>query len=616
MEELGAVKRKIAELESKGDVKNAVAELEKAVHSFPKEGSLYNKLGDLYIKVNRRADALSIYEKGAKVFKEETYYPNAIALCKKILRLDKDRAEVYGILGELHKELDQRGEAANYFLEYAERKMKHNDMEAALKTYNTIKELVPNNPKILETISAIYEKVGKKEEGAELLREAHELEKEQEELRQKLGAEELAEAMQEPVHKEKFGEPAAEEAQKKATETQETVEGKIEGTVESAEGEHEEEKVIEGVVDEEKKGNPVEDLISPEVAELLADDTRSAVEEEVTAEEPPRELSDIDKTIELGELYLNLGSEEEAIDCFRGAAYEAWEEQDFDTALTLNQKIAKLRPFDLKSRQHIVEIAQVLGDKGLQIQALLDLAESLSRREVKSEARELYKQVLEIDPANTTAQDMLAAIEEPKEFIDLGAVLRTELADEKRPDAPQSMEDLIAQFRQEVFESIGEGDYHSRYDLGVAYKGMGLYQEAVEEFEIAAKDENLRLKALEMIGSCFMERGKVDDAVRILQDGLKVTNRPTREYFGIHFLLGKCYENKKQMREALKQYLNAYRIDKSVPELVQKMNELKSKLEVELKKKGKRVTRKKSEEKKAKAEVSRINTKRSKITYL
>ncbi len=615
MEELGAVKRKIAELESKGEVTNAVAELEKAIHNFPKEGSLYNKLGDLYIKANRRADALSIYEQGATVFKDETYYPNAIALCKKILRLDKNRAEVYRILGELHKELDQRGEAANYFLEYAERKMKQNDMEAALKTYNTIKELVPNNPKILETISAIYEKVGKKEEGAELLREAHELEKEQEKLREKMGQEEVTEA----VHEEKaeeIREPATEDTQERATEIQETVEGTIEGAVESAEEEHEEEKAIEENVDEEKPGIPTEDVISPEVAELLADDTRSTVEEEVTAEEPPKELSDIDKTIELGELYLNLGSEEEAIDCFRGAADEAWEQKDYNTALTLNQKIAKLRPFDLKSRQHMVEIAQALSDKELHIQALLEMAKSLNRREVKSEARELYKQVLEIDPANTTAQDMLAAIEEPKDFIDLGAVLRTELADEKRPDAPQSMEDLIAQFRQEVFESIGEGDYHSRYDLGVAYKGMGLYQEAVEEFEIAAKDANLKLKAIEMIGSCFLERGKMDDAVRILQDGLKVTNRPIREYFGIHFLLGKCYENKKHMREALKQYLNAYRIDKSVPELAQKMNELKSKLEAELRKKRKRVTRKKPEEEKVKTEVSKIETKKSKITYL
>ena len=125
------IKRKVAEFESKGDYKHAIAELEKAIQDFPNEGSLYNKLGDLHIKANHRDKALDVYEKGAMVFKEETYYPNAIALCKKILRLNKNRAEVYELLGNLHKELDQRGEAANYFLEYAECKMRENDMESA-----------------------------------------------------------------------------------------------------------------------------------------------------------------------------------------------------------------------------------------------------------------------------------------------------------------------------------------------------------------------------------------------------------------------------------------------------------------------------------------------------
>jgi tetratricopeptide (TPR) repeat protein len=97
MPELGDVKRKIAELEAKGDIDRAIAELQKATKDFPREGSLYNKLGDLYIKVNRPTDALAVYEVGARSFKEETYFPNAIALCKKILRLDKNRTEIYGL---------------------------------------------------------------------------------------------------------------------------------------------------------------------------------------------------------------------------------------------------------------------------------------------------------------------------------------------------------------------------------------------------------------------------------------------------------------------------------------------------------------------------------------
>ncbi len=587
MSELGEVKRKVAEFVAKGDTEKAITELEQAVKEFPKEGSLFNKLGDLLIKVNRKDDALRIYEQGARVFKEETYFPNAIALCKKILRLEKNRAAIYELLGELHKQLDQRGEAANYFLEYAERKMKDNDLDAALKAYHTIKELVPNNPKILATISAIYEKVGKKEEGEELRKEAHELEDKQEKLRKKIITDEVEAPSEEKTEEQPTQEP------------------------EEAISEKEEEAV------EEKEDIPLEDFVSPEVAELLKDEAISVEEDEVAAGEVPVELSEIDKTIELGELYLNLGSEEEAIDCFRSAANESWGNKDYDKAYTLNRKIADLRPFDLRSRQHLVEIGKIKKDLDMQIEAMVDLAESLSRRDAKSEARDLCKKILELDPDNAKAQEMSAAFEQPKDFIDLGEVLRTELEDEEKSDSIQSIEGLVSQFRREVFESIGEGDFRSRYDLGVAYKGMGLFQEAIEEFEIAAKDPELRLKAYEMIGSCFLDRGKAEDAIKILTAGLKITNRPPHEYFGIHFLLGNCFENMKRMKNALQSYMNAYKIDKTVPELTRKINELKEQYLAATKKTSKKpVTSPPSQEKSEVIKKDKVRAKKSKITYL
>lgn len=577
MAELGEVKRRIAELEAKGDIERAIAELKKATNDFPKEGSLFNKLGDLYIKVNNPKDALAVYEVGARAFKEETYFPNAIALCKKILRLDKNRTEVYGLLGELHKELDQRGEAANYLLEYAERKMKESDLESALETYNIIKELVPNNPKIIETISAIYEQVGKKDKGAELLKEAREIESKQEELKEKIAKQEVAEKLVEKKEEETPVEEAEEETPPA----------------------------------EEKKEVPLEEFVSPEVAELLQDKPTTAVEEEIGE----AELSDIDKSVELGELYLNLGSEDEAIDCFRSAAEKAWGVKNFDSVLTLNKKIAELRPFDLESRQQLIKIAEIKGDVELQINSMLEIAEAFNRTDKRGEAHSLYKKVLEIDPHNAIALEMVAAVEETPDFIDLGEVLRTELKGDRKVSGPQNIDTLISEFRREVFGSIGEGDYHSHYDLGVAYKGMGLYQEAIEEFEIAAKDEELKLKGYEMIASCFLERNKIDDALRILNEGLKFGNRPPREYFGIHFLIGRCYENQENLTQALRSYMDAYNIDKTVPDLIKKINFLKNKI-TEIKKKGGKIQPPKAEKSETPSKREKVATKKSKITYL
>jgi tetratricopeptide (TPR) repeat protein len=600
MADLVDVKRKIAELETKGDIDDAIKTLEAAINEFPKEGSLYNKLGDLYVKVSREKNALHTYEKGARVFKEETYFPNAIALCKKILRFDKNRTEIYGLLGELHRELDQKGEAANYLLEYADRKRKANDLDTALKTYDMIKELVPNNPRILKTISAIYEQVGQKDRGSELLEEAKEIE----------------------TKHEKFKETILEEKEKIGRETQEVAppevveEAKEEVDAEAKEeiAETEEPAVVEEVpdmVDEEvDKKISIEDIVSPEVAELLKDEQRASAHGVDVVEK----LSEIDKTIELGELYLKLDSTEEAIDCFRDAEQDAWQRQDYDKALTLNKRIAELRPFDLKSRQHLVEIARIREDNESKITYMLELAEALSRREAKSEAQKVYREILQIDPDNAIAKERFVPVEKTAASVDLGEVLRIEQS-EAKAETIQSIEELVSEFRREVFESIGEGDYHSHYDLGVAYKGMGLFQEAVEEFEIAARDDGLKLKALEMTGSCYLEYDKIDDAIRVLHEGLATEGHADQDYFGVYFLLGSCYERKNDLKSALKSYVDAYNIDKKVPALNQKILQLKQKVTDELKKRRKNASGEALTEKSS-SEKSKTQDKKSKITYL
>jgi tetratricopeptide (TPR) repeat protein len=601
MAELVDLKRKIAELEAKGSFNEAIEELESATSEFPSEGSLYNKLGDLYLKVNQQKNALSAYEKGARAFKEETYFPNAIALCKKILRFDKNRTEIYGLLGELHKDLDQRGEAANYLLEYADRKRRANDLDTALKTYDMIRELVPNNARILKTISAIYEQVGKKDRGTELLEQAKEIETKHEKFKE-IVLEEKTKTEVSPDIAEETPEAAIEE---KTTENIAEVEEPVRlEEIKPVEKDH-----------SSKDSISIEDIVSPEVAELLKDEQRSpSVGVDIT-----EKLSEIDKTIELGELYLKLDSTEEAIDCFRDAENAAWRSKDYDKALNLNKKIADLRPFDLKSRQHLVEIARMRKDNDQQVTFMLELAEALNRREAKSEAKKIYRDVLRIDPENVIAKERVGPIgpaappEKAASAVDLGEVLRIEQS-EAKAQTMQSIEELVSEFRREVFESIGEGDYTSHYDLGVAYKGMGLYQEAVEELEIAAKDEKLKLKALEMIGASYLDYDKVDDAIRVLSESLEIEGHDAKEYFGIHFLLGNCYEKQNELRSALKSYVNAYNIDKKVPALNQKILQLKQKVTDELEKRRKNAPGGNLSDKSAPIE-QKVDRK-SKITYL
>lgn len=598
MADLGAIKRMVAELESKGEINKAISELQKAIQDFPKEGSLYNKLGDLYMKLNRQQEALEVYEKGVYVLKEETFYSNAIALCKKILRLDKERTEIYGVLGELHKEIGQLVEAANCLLEYAERKLKANETETALKTYEAIKDLVPNNPRILQTVSAIFERFGKKEESAGLRKEAEIIETKQKELKESLvsqSAEKIAEAPPVEVSKEE-----------KIAEAPPVATPKVEEIKEVAQKETPKDEIT------------IDDLVSPEVARLLQKEEepeKKEVVEEIVGVKEKEEVSEIVTLQDLGEVYLNLGEEEEAINCFRNAASLAYKEKNYEKAIILNKKIAELRPLDLKSRQYLVEIARLAGNKEMEIDAMIELANALNRREAKTEAQSLFRKVLELDPNNVTALKMVEEATQSKGFIDLGAILMTELEGDKKTEGLQSIDKLISEFKKEVFESIGEGDYRSHYDLGVAYKGMGLYQEAIEEFEIASKDEGLKLKAYEMIGSCLIDKGKLDEAIKVLNQALTFTGHPASEYFGIHFLLGNIYEMQNNLSLAIKSYVNAANIDKTVPDLAKKITELKQKLTEDLKKRAKPAPPKAPEEIKE-VVTEKTPPKKSKVTYL
>jgi len=64
-------------------------------------------------------------------------------------------------------------------------------------------------------------------------------------------------------------------------------------------------------------------------------------------------------------------------------------------------------------------------------------------------------------------------------------------------------------------------DARSHYDLGLAFKEMGLYDEAINEFRKASSDSDRRMACLIMQGACLRERGEYDTAINMLNTLLK-----------------------------------------------------------------------------------------------
>jgi len=85
-------------------------------------------------------------------------------------------------------------------------------------------------------------------------------------------------------------------------------------------------------------------------------------------------------------------------------------------------------------------------------------------------------------------------------------------------------------------------DAESHYSLGLAYKEMGLLDEAIGEFIVASRSSARKIDALILQGVCLRELGSVIKAIEMLSDTLKDEMITEDEYLGVQYELALCHE--------------------------------------------------------------------------
>jgi len=140
-------------------------------------------------------------------------------------------------------------------------------------------------------------------------------------------------------------------------------------------------------------------------------------------------------------------------------------------------------------------------------------------------------------------------------FVNLGAELEEELAAEDRGAPADSgaplVEDLIREFQKGVREHLDEKDFETHYNLGIAYKEMELYDEAIQEFRLAARDPGRALPCADLLGLCFLAKADLDAAIQELRAGLDVRGHPRESYYALRYDLGVAYEAHGDLQRAL-----------------------------------------------------------------
>jgi tetratricopeptide (TPR) repeat protein len=148
----------------------------------------------------------------------------------------------------------------------------------------------------------------------------------------------------------------------------------------------------------------------------------------------------------------------------------------------------------------------------------------------EDQARRWFEHSLALDPANDTASRRIQRMMSPPPAAPAptpsGASAgpesgRVAVAVGRGRAVTFDLQGLLQEFQRGV-ESQLEGDAQGHYDLGMAYREMGLHDEAIGAFRIAERDERLAQRAREMIGRSFADSGRYEDAVREFESALQL----------------------------------------------------------------------------------------------
>ena len=204
-------------------------------------------------------------------------------------------------------------------------------------------------------------------------------------------------------------------------------------------------------------------------------------------------------------------------------------------------------------------------------------ADFFIRQGLYDEAKDILQAILEDVPDSGRAQKMLdqclalEAGDEPAgdngapaavvpaggdDSFNLAAELDSELGDfepgaQQSEDFQYSVDEVFQEFKKGVAKTVDANDADTHYDLGIAYKEMGLVEDAINEFKVATSSRKKAPDAFYMMSLCHAELGRNAEAINRLKDALNCEGIAPAQEIACLFELGQAYQRTDDPQEAL-----------------------------------------------------------------
>ena len=226
------------------------------------------------------------------------------------------------------------------------------------------------------------------------------------------------------------------------------------------------------------------------------------------------------------------------------------------------------------------------------LQADLEEAEFYIQQGLYQEAEKLCQAILDYAPDSSECQQKLSEIE---------ALLQGEQeqsAEEVATTAPDSLSgsftdngfdssldifdtDKVIEkkvFKTDVDEQIAADDMESHYNLGIAYREMGLFDDAISEFEKAEVEPARFVDCQTLKGLSFSDKGDYKNAELMFQQALDSPHLEDIQRLNLGYELGLLYERAERLNDALISYQNVFSQDSNYRDVRDKIVLLKNNL--------------------------------------
>jgi tetratricopeptide (TPR) repeat protein len=170
-----------------------------------------------------------------------------------------------------------------------------------------------------------------------------------------------------------------------------------------------------------------------------------------------------------------------------------------------------------------------------------------------------------------TAAPPPAAGHPPDGFVDLGSWFHgAERARSTRMvttdvvpsgDEHADFAEMLRRFKQGVAENVEDEDFASHYDLGVAFKEMGLMDEAIAQFQKSLRGPEHRIRSYEALGQCFVEKDQHQVAAALLQRVADAAGVDDQQLVGVLYLMGYACESVGRQKDAVGYYQRVFAVD-------------------------------------------------------